>query len=211
MDGNFSGYWIAILVFISSFPRTDRLLASVQMSFLSYLYPTSPAPSYKSGIDYCCSFWVSFFFFFQVGLKCTLSCTFLWHRQCFASSCESRFKKSKALPRRAANINTPSSLWHKQQKQTLICTFHCFIHKIHSYLLSPSVSLSVVTHSEIFSQRADKSKEVPLQPVSPTLTDSLSVRTDRWMLNCCLSVSLMNLLLAQKEGGICSAPHNIVC
>lgn len=155
------------------------------------------------------------FFFFQVGLKCTLSCTFLWHRQCFASSCESRFKKSKALPRRAANINTPSSLWHKQQKQTLICTFHCFIHKIHSYLLSPSVSLSVVTHSEIFSQRADKSKEVPLQPVSPTLTDSLSVRTDRWMLNCCLSVSLMNLLLAQKlpplRGGICSAPHNIVC
>lgn len=63
MDGNFSGYWIAILVFISSFPRTDRLLASVQMSFLSYLYPTSPAPSYKSGIDYC-SFWVSFFFYF---------------------------------------------------------------------------------------------------------------------------------------------------
>lgn len=62
MDGNFSGYWIAILVFISSFPRTDRLLASVQMSFLSYRYPTSPAPSYKSGIDYCCSFWVSILF-----------------------------------------------------------------------------------------------------------------------------------------------------
>lgn len=82
------------------------------------------------------------------GLKCTLSCTFLWHRQCFASSCESRFKKYKALPRRAANINTPSSLWHKRQKQTLICTFYCFIHK--NPQLSPSVSLSVVTHSKYF-------------------------------------------------------------
>lgn len=153
MDGNFSGYWIAILVFISSFPRTDRLLASVQMSFLSYLYPTSPAPSYKSGIDYCCSFWVSFFlFFFLVGLKFTLSCTFLWHRQCFASSCESRFKKSKALPRRAANINTPSSLWHKRQKQTLICTFHCFIQK-NPQLLSFSICLafSCYTLRNIFS------------------------------------------------------------
>lgn len=116
MDGNFSGYWIAILVFISSFPRTDRLLASVQMSFLSYRYPTSPAPSYKSGIDYCCSFWVSILF------RWTEMYSKL-HFSLAPSSCKSRFKKAKVLPRRAANINTPSSLWHKRQKQTLICAF----------------------------------------------------------------------------------------
>ncbi len=196
MDGYFSGYWIAILVFISSFPRTDRLLASVQMSFLSYRYPTSPAPSYKSGIDYCCSFWVSILFRWtemysklHFSLAPTMFCIKL-RKQVQKSQSTPPSRCKYKYPRHPFGTNARNKLWS--------ALFHRFIHKIHSYLLSPSVWLSVVTHSQIFSQRAHKSKEVPLQPVSPGLTDSLSVRTDRWMLNCCLSLSLMNLSLAQK-------------
>lgn len=94
MDGNFSGYWIAILVFISSFPRTDRLLASVQMSFLSYRYPTSLAPSYKSGIDYCCSFWVSSFLL----LDWNVLCTFFGTGHVLHQAAKASFKNQKHLP-----------------------------------------------------------------------------------------------------------------
>lgn len=58
-------------------------------------YPTIPASSHNSRIDYCCSFWLPVFL---VGLKCTLTCTFPWHLRCFASSCERGFRKNQSTP-----------------------------------------------------------------------------------------------------------------
>lgn len=188
MDGNFSRYWIAILVFISSFPSTDRFLAGAQMSFLSYRYMLDIPQSLPRLITveliivahFGCLFfsWTEMYSNLHFSLAPSMFCIKLRTRV---------EKKTKALPRRSANINTQSSLWHKCQKQTLIYAFHFFVHEIRStYFLHLSVSWYTL---QIFSQRAGKPKEVPLQPVLLILIDSLSVRRDRWMLNCCLSLS----------------------